>query len=44
MDDRHHGYLHQSEDAIVVGGETALRVAATITASEAGRNVAAPQD
>ena len=31
------GYLHQYEDAIVVGWETALRVAATITASEAGR-------
>jgi hypothetical protein len=29
--------LHQSEDAIVVGWETALRVAVTITASEAGR-------
>jgi hypothetical protein len=29
--------LHQSEDAIVVGWETALRVAVTSSASEAGR-------
>jgi hypothetical protein len=30
------GYLHQSEDAIVVGWETALRISLAITAGEAG--------
>jgi hypothetical protein len=29
------GYLHQSEDAIVVGWETALRISLAITATEA---------
>ncbi|MGA7406874.1 MAG: hypothetical protein WBW67_19080 [Pseudolabrys sp.] len=29
------GYLHQSEDAIVVGWETALRISLAITAVEA---------